>query len=64
MPLTDAGCRSEKPGNTRKKLSDSQGPQLWVQPNDKNLWQLVYQYQGSQKRIALGPYPDVPLPEE
>lgn len=63
MPLTDARCRSEKPGETRKKLSDGQGLQLWVQPNGRKLWQLVYQFQGSQKQIALGPYPDVPLSE-
>jgi len=63
MSLTDARCRSEKPGVTRKKLSDGQGLQLWVQPNGKKLWQLVYQFQGSQKQIALGPYPEVPLSE-
>lgn len=63
MSLTDARCRSEKPGETRKKLSDGQGLQLWVQPNGKKLWQLVYQFQGSQRQIALGPYPDVSLSE-
>lgn len=63
MSLTDARCRSEKPGATRKKLSDGQGLQLWIQPNGKKLWQLVYQFQGSQKQIALGPYPEVPLSE-
>jgi integrase len=63
MSLTDARCRSEKPGETRKKLSDGQGLQLWVQPNGKKLWQLVYQFQGSQKQIALGPYPEVSLSE-
>lgn len=63
MSLTDARCRSEKPGATRKKLSDGQGLQLWIQPNGKKLWQLVYQFQGSQRQIALGPYPEVPLSE-
>jgi len=63
MSLTDARCRSEKPGATRKKLSDGQGLQLWIQPNGKKLWQLVYQFRGSQKQIALGPYPEVPLSE-
>lgn len=61
MALTDARCRAEKPGPGRKKLSDGQGLQFWVQPNGTKLWQLVYQFQGKQRQIALGPYPEVPL---
>lgn len=55
MSLTDARCGSEKPGATRKKLSDGQGLQLWIQPNGKKLWQLVYQFRGNQKQIAWPP---------
>ena len=61
MALTDVRCRTEKPGPTRKKLSDGHGLQLWVQPNGSKLWQLAYQFQGKQKQIALGPYPEVSL---
>ncbi len=61
MPLTDAQCRAEKKGPTRRKLSDGYGLQFWVQPNGRKLWQLVYQYQGKQRQIALGPYPEVSL---
>ncbi len=61
MPLTDAQCRSEKKGPTRRKLSDGYGLQFWVQPNGRKLWQLVYQFQGKQRQIALGPYPEVSL---
>lgn len=61
MALTDVRCRTEKPGATRKKLSDGHGLQLWVQPNSSKLWQLAYQFQGKQKQIALGPYPEVSL---
>jgi integrase len=63
MTLTDARCRNEKPGETRKKLSDGRGLQLWIQTNGTKLWQLVYRFQGRQRQIALGPYPDVPLSE-
>jgi integrase len=61
MALTDLRCRSEKAGLTRKKLSDGRGLQLWVQPGGAKLWQLVYQFQGKQRQIALGPFPEVSL---
>lgn len=61
MALTDARCRAEKPAPNRKKLSDGQGLQLWIQPGGAKLWQLVYQFQGKQKQIAFGPFPEVSL---
>lgn len=63
MALTDVKCRGTKPGKTRQKLSDGGGLQFWVQPNGSRLWQLVYQYQGKQAQMALGPYPQVSLIE-
>jgi integrase len=63
MALTDVKCRGAKPGKTRIKLSDGGGLQFWVQPNGSRLWQLVYQYQGKQGQMALGPYPQVSLLE-
>lgn len=56
MTLTDAKCRAEKPGASRRKLSDGQGLQFWVQPNGSKLWQLVYQFGGKQRQLSLGPY--------
>ena len=63
MALTDVKCRGAKPGKTRAKLSDGGGLQFWVQPNGSRLWQLVYQFQGKQAQMALGPYPQVSLIE-
>ena len=63
MTLTDAKCRAEKPGASRRKLSDGQGLQFWVQPNGSKLWQLVYQFGGKQRQLSLGPYPEVTLSE-
>ena len=63
MALTDVKCRGAKPGKTRIKLSDGGGLQFWIQPNGSRLWQLVYQYQGKQTQMALGPYPQVSLVE-
>jgi len=63
MPLTDMACRTAKPGSTRKKASDGDGLQLWVQPNGSRLWQLAYRFNDKQKQMALGPYPEVSLAE-
>ena len=63
MALTDVKCRGAKPGKRRVKLSDGGGLQFWVQPNGSRLWQLVYQFQGKQAQMALGPYPQVSLIE-
>lgn len=61
MTLTDARCRAEKPGAARRKISDGGGLQLWVSPNDKKTWMLVYQYRRTQKTLSLGPYPQIAL---
>lgn len=63
MPLTDAVCRSAKPGLKRRKLSDGGGLQLWVQTSGARLWQLAYRFQSRQRQLALGPYPEVSLAE-
>lgn len=63
MPLTDMACRTAKAGPTRKKLCDGDGLQLWVQPNGSRLWQMAYRFNGKQRQMALGPYPDVSLAE-
>jgi integrase len=61
MALTDVKCRGAKAEKFRQKLSDGGGLQLWIQPNGSRLWQLIYQYQGKQAQMALGPYPQVSL---
>jgi hypothetical protein len=61
MALTDVKCRGTKPQKVRRKLSDGGGLQLWIQPNGSRLWQLIYQHEGKQAQMALGPYPQVSL---
>jgi integrase len=63
MALTDLQCRGVKPGQTRRKLSDGGGLQLWIQPNGTRWWYLAYRYRGAQKQLTLGPYPSVSLAE-
>lgn len=61
MPLTDAKIRALKPVNVVKKLSDGGGLQLWVMPSGGRLWNVAYRFEGKQKKLALGPYPDLTL---
>ena len=61
MPLTDAKIRALKPAEAIKKYSDSGGLQLWVMPSGGRLWNMAYRFDGKQKKLALGPYPDLTL---
>lgn len=63
MPLTDAACRSAKPAEKLRKLSDGGGLQLWIQPSGVKLWRVAYRFNAKQKVIALGSYPLVSLAE-
>jgi integrase len=39
------------------------GLQLWIFPNGSKLWRLAYRFDGKQKLLALGKYPDMTLQE-
>ena len=57
MPLTDARCRSARPGAKLQKLTDGGGLQLWLQPTGGRLWRFAYRFGGKQTLLALGVYP-------
>jgi integrase len=63
MPLSEAKCRNEKPGEKQKKLSDGGGLYLLVLPTGGKSWRLGYRFGGKQKAISFGPYPAVSLSE-
>lgn len=63
MPLSDTTVRSEKPESKPKKLFDSGGLFLLVQPTGGKLWRLKYRVAGKEKLLALGAYPAVSLKE-
>ncbi len=63
MALSELRLRSEKPGEKPKKLSDAGGLYLLVVPNGGKWWRLKYRYEGKEKLISLGTYPDVSLRE-
>jgi len=61
MPLTDVKIRSAKPGEKPKKLGDTAGLFLLVQPSGGKLWRFKYRIDGKEKKLSLGRYPDVTL---
>jgi integrase len=63
MPLTDTAIRALKPGTKPAKHSDGGGLHLLVVAKGSKLWRLAYRYDGKQKTLAFGKYPDVSLAE-
>lgn len=62
MPkLTDATVRNAKPSATRYELSESSGLALRVSRRGGKSWVWRYRYEGTQKRITLGSYPQMSL---
>jgi integrase len=61
MPLTNTAIRNAKPGDKTIKLYDERGLYLEVSPNGGKWWRLKYRYNGKEKRLSLGVYPDVTL---
>ena len=61
MALTDMEVKKTKATEKPVKLSDGGGLFLLVQPKGAKYWRLAYRFDGKQKTLALGVYPDVPL---
>jgi hypothetical protein len=59
--LTDTEIRKSKPTDKAYRLPDSKGLFLFVTPVGGKLWRYKYRYDGKQKLMAIGVYPDVPL---
>jgi integrase len=61
MPLTDTTIRTTKPGAKPSKLFDERGLFLIVTPAGGKWWRLKYRFEGKEKLLSLGTYPDVTL---
>ena len=59
--LNDVKIRRFKPGDKTRKISDGGGLYLEIATTGGKLWRYAYQFQGKQKLLALGKYPDVSL---
>ncbi len=63
MPLTEIQCRIAvcPPDKARVRLADAGGLYLEVAPNGSRRWFWKYRFDGKEKRLALGAYPDTSL---
>ena len=61
MPLTDRAVRAAKPEAKPRKLFDERGLFLLISPAGGKWWRFKYRFDGKEKQISLGVYPDVAL---
>jgi len=63
MPLTDVALRAAKAREKAYRLTDGKGLYCEVSPAGNRLWRLKYRFQGKEKRLSLGQWPEVGLKE-
>ncbi|MCR9222485.1 MAG: integrase arm-type DNA-binding domain-containing protein [Hyphomonas sp.] len=61
MPLTDLKIRSLKPEDKPRRYTDGGNLFVEVRPSGSKLWRYAYKFEGKQKLMALGSYPEVSL---
>ena len=63
MPLTDTAIRNIKPTGMPQKLFDGNGLFLFVAPGGTKSWRWKYRFQGREKLLTFGIYPQLSLKE-
>jgi integrase len=61
MALSDTAIKNAKPSDKATRLFDGGGLYLEVAPSGGKWWRLKYRFDGKEKRLSLGVYPDVSL---
>ena len=61
MTLTDKAIRAQKPGPKPRKVADGGGLFLLVNPDGSKWWRFKYRFEGREKMISVGVYPDTGL---
>ena len=61
MSLSDVKIRNCKPKEKPFKLFDGEGLFILVTPKGGKLWRMKYRYEGKEKLLALGVYPEISL---
>lgn len=59
--LSDAAIRNAKARESTRKMSDGGGLYVAVMPNGSKLWRMAYRFDGKQKLLSFGTYPQVSL---
>jgi len=63
MSLTDIIAKNAKPQKTQFKLFDEKGLFLLVTPNGSKYWRMKYRFDGKEKLLSFGTYPETSLKE-
>ncbi|MGB5641976.1 MAG: integrase arm-type DNA-binding domain-containing protein, partial [Gammaproteobacteria bacterium] len=61
MALTDTAVRNAKPADKTKRLFDERGLYLEISPKGGKWWRFKYRFDGKEKRLSLGVYPEISL---
>ena len=61
--LTAVAVKNAAPKEKAYKLSDSQGPYLYVSPSGHKSWRYKYRFGKKEKRLVLGAFPELSLAE-
>ena len=61
MSLTVKQIAAAQPGEKPRKLSDGRGLFLYVTPHGGRWWRFRYRFEGKERLISLGVFPDVGL---
>ncbi|GFE83377.1 hypothetical protein GCM10011487_53770 [Steroidobacter agaridevorans] len=61
MALTELEIRSARATEKPIKLFDGDGLYLFVQPNGGRWWRFKYRFNGKERELSLGVYPEVSL---
>lgn len=60
-PLTEIKIKNAKPKDKDYKLSDGRGLYLLVSKSGGKHWKLKYNFDGKEKKLSLGAYPEISL---
>lgn len=63
MPLTATAIKNAKPDTTTRRLFDALGLYLEISPTGGRWWRFKYRFDGKEKRVSLGTFPDTSLAE-
>jgi len=61
--LTVKQIDAAKPAEKSYRLADAGGLFLFVPPTGKKVWRMRYRFEGKEKTLVIGPYPEISLTE-
>jgi len=61
MPLNIAQIKAAKPAEKPVRMFDRKGLYLEISPTGSKLWRWKYRFNGKEKRLSFGAWPEVSL---